>query len=81
MQAPHDVLFRAWTDEFDRWCAGAGSVMTRGTMLLVELTPLGNGTHLRLTHGGLPDEKAKSQHDQTWPILLADLDRRALARA
>jgi hypothetical protein len=80
MQAPHDVLFRTWAEQFDDWCADAGSVMTRGTLLFVELTPLATGTHLRLTHGGLPDETARSRHGETWPSLLADLDRRAMAR-
>ena len=79
MEASHDVLFRAWTEAFDRWCTESGFVTTKGTTLIVELTPLAAGTLLRLTHRGLPDQQARYQHHRTWPIVLAELDRHALA--
>jgi uncharacterized protein YndB with AHSA1/START domain len=123
MRAAPDVLFRAWTEQIDRWFAAPGTVIMKGevnsvffwetrfqdqryphygrflrldrdkliemtwltgaggtkgaeTVVKVELTPDGSGTHLRLTHSGFPDQEARDQHAQAWPIILAQLDER-----
>jgi uncharacterized protein YndB with AHSA1/START domain len=47
-------------------------------VVVVELEPVGPGTHLRLTHSGFPDEESRRRHADAWPDVLAQLDERLI---
>ena len=56
------------------WITATG---TKGveTVVTVELTPSGTGTHLQLSHAGFPDEESRKGHEEAWPSALEQLDK------
>lgn len=122
MTASPEVLYKAWTKQFDRWFAAPGTLIMEGLVntpfffetrhegqryphygrflnleqdRLVEMTWVtgkggtqgaetvvraqfetqGSGTLLRLFHAGFPEEESRYQHEQAWPMVLAQLDK------
>src|SRR5690349_15179092 len=52
------------------WVTGERGTRGHETVLTVELHMSENGTLLRLTHAGFPDENSRNQHEQAWPFVL-----------
>lgn len=133
MNLKSEVLFEAWTNEFDIWFAAPGSVLMTGnvntpfffetefrpdensdiqrhphygrflqlipnrlikltwvtgaagtkgseTVVTVELVPKEEKTLLKLTHSGFPDEESKNKHQQAWPMVLEQLEKRYIGK-
>ena len=50
------------------------------TVVTVELLPREDGTLLRLSHAGFPNEESRKRHEDAWPKVLAHLDQQLAAR-
>jgi uncharacterized protein YndB with AHSA1/START domain len=57
------------------WVTGEGGTKGAETVLTIELSPRGAGTHLRLTHAGWPDEDSRAKNEAAWPSVLDHLAR------
>lgn len=58
------------------WVTGEGGTKGSETVVTVELTPQDGKTLLKLTHSGFPDEESKERHQQAWPMVLEQLEKR-----
>lgn len=63
------------------WLTGPGGTEGAETVVTVELDEDGDGTLLRLTHAGFPDEEALERHRNAWPSVLEQLDHRTASDA
>jgi Uncharacterized conserved protein len=60
------------------WITGAGGTKGAETIVTVEFEQREDGTVLRLTHAGFPDQESKNGHEQAWPMILAQLEERLM---
>jgi uncharacterized protein YndB with AHSA1/START domain len=58
------------------WVTGAGGTKGSETIVTVELKSKKEKTLLKLTHSGFPDEESKNAHQQAWPMVLEQLEKR-----
>jgi hypothetical protein len=56
------------------WVTGPSGTSGAETVVTVELTPIGDGTHLRLIHAGFADAGARDRHVAAWPFALKGLE-------
>jgi uncharacterized protein YndB with AHSA1/START domain len=58
------------------WLTGAAGTKGAETVVTVELIAKDNGTLLKLSHSGFPDEESMEQHREAWPWVLGQLEER-----
>jgi len=57
------------------WVTGEGGTNLAETVVTVELSNVGEGTRLMLSHAGFPEEEAKERHEQAWPRVPEQLEK------
>jgi uncharacterized protein YndB with AHSA1/START domain len=60
------------------WVTGAGGTEGAETVVTVKIEPHKSGTKLHLTHAGFRDEVSRDGHEQAWPFVLEQLDKRMM---
>jgi uncharacterized protein YndB with AHSA1/START domain len=58
------------------WTTGAGGTEGAETVLSIELAPEGTGTLVDLKQSGFPNEESLRRHDEAWPWVLSQLDKK-----
>ncbi|MCF0063015.1 SRPBCC domain-containing protein [Dyadobacter chenwenxiniae] len=58
------------------WVTGEGGTEGAETVLTVNLSGVDNGTFLSLTHAGFASESSRNNHQEAWPVVLAQLEER-----
>lgn len=58
------------------WVTGAGGTKGAETVVTVELTANGSGTHIHLIHAGFPDAESRDNHATAWPMVLEQQNQR-----
>ncbi|MCF0050823.1 SRPBCC domain-containing protein [Dyadobacter sp. LJ53] len=58
------------------WVTGEGGTEGAETVVTVDLSGLDNGTFLSLTHAGFASESSRNNHQDAWPVVLAQLEER-----
>ena len=56
------------------WVTGPNGTHGVETVLSIELTATGSGTHCRLAHAGFLTESASQEHEHAWHVVLRNLD-------
>lgn len=57
------------------WLTGASGTRGAETVVLVELAPEGEGTHVRITHRGFYDQESADAHRAGWETAFEALER------
>ncbi len=58
------------------WVTGKGGAEGAETILTVEFEPEKDGTRVRLSHRGFPNEQSAAGHQQAWPLVLTQQEQR-----
>jgi uncharacterized protein YndB with AHSA1/START domain len=60
------------------WVTGAGGTEGAETVVAVAFEPNGAGTHVRLEHKGFASEASARQHEEAWPVVLREQEKRLM---